>query len=45
MKKLATAIAMTAIAGTPTLAHDRPLGDGKTTDPDPESYPGTLFGG
>ena len=28
-----------------TVFMQRPLGDGKTTDPDPESYPGTLFGG
>ena len=38
MKKLATAIAMTAIAGTPTLAHDRPLGDGKITSSPRANY-------
>jgi L-amino acid N-acyltransferase YncA len=28
-----------------TVFMQRPLGEGKTTDPDPESYPGSLFGG
>ena len=28
-----------------TVFMQRPLGEGKTTDPDPESYPGTLFKG
>ncbi len=28
-----------------TVFMQRPLGEGKNTDPDPLSYPGTLFGG
>ncbi len=28
-----------------TVFMQRPLGQGKATDPDPESYPGTLFAG
>lgn len=28
-----------------TVFMQRPLGEGKATDPDPHAYPGTLFGG
>jgi L-amino acid N-acyltransferase YncA len=28
-----------------TVFMQRPLGEGKATDPDPETYPGTLFRG